>query len=66
MKQWGYGAGYQHAHKFEDALPDMECLPESLSGYKILRANQPRPGAAYRGTAGRDPGPQEEAGHFIP
>jgi putative ATPase len=32
MKQWGYGAGYQHAHKLEDALPDMECLPESLAG----------------------------------
>jgi len=32
MKRWGYGAGYQHAHKFEDALPDMECLPESLAG----------------------------------
>jgi putative ATPase len=32
MKEWGYGAGYQHAHKLEDALPDMECLPESLVG----------------------------------
>jgi putative ATPase len=32
MKQWGYGVGYQHAHKLEDALPDMECLPESLAG----------------------------------
>jgi putative ATPase len=32
MKQWGYGAGYQHAHKLEDALPDMDCLPESLIG----------------------------------
>ncbi|HEV2690452.1 MAG TPA: replication-associated recombination protein A [Bryobacteraceae bacterium] len=32
MKQWGYGAGYQHAHNFEDALTDMECLPESLAG----------------------------------
>ena len=32
MKQWGYGAGYQHAHNFEDALPEMECLPESLAG----------------------------------
>jgi putative ATPase len=32
MKHWGYGAGYQHAHKVEDALPDMECLPESLAG----------------------------------
>ena len=32
MKSWGYGAGYQHAHEFEDALNDMECLPESLAG----------------------------------
>ncbi|HUJ48606.1 MAG TPA: replication-associated recombination protein A [Bryobacteraceae bacterium] len=32
MKQWGYGAGYQHAHNFEDALTEMECLPESLAG----------------------------------
>jgi putative ATPase len=32
MKQWGYGAGYQHAHKLDDALPDMDCLPESLVG----------------------------------
>jgi putative ATPase len=30
MKQWGYGEGYQHAHKFQDALPDMTCLPEGL------------------------------------
>ena len=35
MKQWGYGAGYQHAHKFEGALPDMECLPESLAGTRF-------------------------------
>jgi putative ATPase len=32
MKEWGYSKGYQHAHKFEDAVPDMECLPESLAG----------------------------------
>ena len=32
MKQFGYGAGYQHAHQFEDAINTMECLPESLSG----------------------------------
>jgi len=32
MKQWGYGAGYQHAHKFEDAITGMECLPPSLAG----------------------------------
>jgi putative ATPase len=35
MKQWGYGAGYQHAHQVEDALPDMECLPESLVGTRF-------------------------------
>jgi len=35
MKQWGYGAGYQHAHKFEDAFTDMECLPESLAGTRF-------------------------------
>ena len=32
MKQWGYGAGYQHAHQFEDAINTMECLPDSLKG----------------------------------
>jgi putative ATPase len=35
MKQWGYGEGYQHAHQFEDAVPDMSCLPESLIGTKF-------------------------------
>jgi putative ATPase len=32
MKAFGYSQGYQHAHKFEDALTDMECLPPSLAG----------------------------------
>jgi putative ATPase len=32
MKEWGYGAGYQHAHLFEDAITDMPCLPVSLAG----------------------------------
>jgi putative ATPase len=32
MKAWGYGEGYQHAHKFEGAMVDMECLPPSLAG----------------------------------
>jgi putative ATPase len=32
MKEWGYGEGYQHAHQFEDAIPDMDCLPPSLKG----------------------------------
>jgi putative ATPase len=32
MREWGYAVGYQHAHQFEDAIPDMECLPPSLAG----------------------------------
>ena len=32
MKAWGYGEGYEHAHKFENAIPEMECLPPSLAG----------------------------------
>ncbi len=32
MKEWGYGEGYQHAHQFEDAVSEMECLPTSLAG----------------------------------
>jgi putative ATPase len=32
MKTWGYGTGYQHAHNFEDAMNEMECLPPSLAG----------------------------------
>ena len=32
MKKLGYGEGYQHAHQFEDAVTEMECLPESLRG----------------------------------
>ncbi len=34
MKEWGYGEGYQHAHQFEDAIVDMECLPPSLAGHR--------------------------------
>ncbi len=30
MKELGYGEGYQHAHQFEDAVTDMQCLPEAL------------------------------------
>lgn len=32
MKEWGYGAGYQHAHQNADALTAMECLPAELAG----------------------------------
>ncbi len=32
MKEWGYGQGYEHAHRLDDAVPGMECLPPSLAG----------------------------------
>jgi len=32
MKEWGYGKGYKHAHQFESAMTDMQCLPDSLAG----------------------------------
>jgi putative ATPase len=32
MKQWGYGAGYEHAHKSDDGITTMECLPDNLRG----------------------------------
>jgi len=37
MKDFGYGQGYQHAHQFEDAIVDMECLPPSLAGRRYYR-----------------------------
>jgi putative ATPase len=32
MKEWGYSKGYEHAHNFEEAVPDMECLPDEIAG----------------------------------
>ena len=32
MKAWGYGEGYEHAHQFENAIVNMDCLPPSLAG----------------------------------
>jgi putative ATPase len=40
MKEWGYGKGYEHAHTFEDALPGMECLPDSLAGQEFYHPTQ--------------------------
>ncbi len=40
MKEWGYGAGYRHAHQFGDALPDMQCLPERLLGQQFYFPTQ--------------------------
>jgi putative ATPase len=30
MKEMGYAKGYKHAHRSENALTDMQCLPEAL------------------------------------
>ena len=35
MKEWGYGKGYEHAHKFDEAVTAMDCLPESLAGTRF-------------------------------
>jgi putative ATPase len=32
MKEWGYGAGYEHAHQAPEALTRMICLPDELRG----------------------------------
>ena len=40
MKEWGYGKGYQHAHEFEDAVSDMDCLPPSLLGREFYHPLQ--------------------------
>ena len=62
MKAWGYGEGYQHAHKFEDAMVDMECLPPSLAGRRYYFPTGPRDGEADRGKAGGDTQAKSPAG----
>jgi putative ATPase len=32
MKEMDYGKGYQHAHLEENAVTDMQCLPDALTG----------------------------------
>jgi len=32
MKKLGYGRGYKYAHREEEGVADMECLPENLQG----------------------------------
>jgi putative ATPase len=34
MKELGYSKGYKYAHKYEDAVTDMKCLPEELGDRK--------------------------------
>ena len=35
MKQLDYGKGYRYAHDEENAVADMDCLPENLHGRKF-------------------------------
>jgi len=35
MKQMGYSKGYKHAHNEEDAISDMQCLPDSLAHFRF-------------------------------
>ena len=37
MKEIGYGRGYRHAHDYEGAVTDMECLPQDLRGTIFYR-----------------------------
>jgi putative ATPase len=39
MKQMGYSRGYKHAHEEPDAVTDMPCLPESLTGTVFYEPN---------------------------
>jgi putative ATPase len=40
MKDFGYGEGYQHAHEFDDAVVEMEGLPEGLRGTRFYRPGE--------------------------
>ncbi len=40
MKEWGYGAGYEHAHQQQDGLTAMECLPEALAGTRFYEPTE--------------------------
>ena len=37
MANFGYGKGYQYAHKAEDKLTDMQCLPDNLKDRRYYR-----------------------------
>jgi putative ATPase len=39
MRGLGYGAGYQYAHDFEDAVSDQTHLPEPLAGRRYYEAS---------------------------
>ena len=37
MANFGYGKGYQYAHKADDKLTDMQCLPDNLKDRQYYR-----------------------------
>src|SRR6185369_13484796 len=37
MAREGYARGYRYAHDFEDAVTDLECLPDRLAGRRFYR-----------------------------
>jgi putative ATPase len=37
MANFGYGKGYQYAHKADDKLTDMQCLPDNLKDRHYYR-----------------------------
>ena len=39
-KAEGYGEGYRYAHDYEDAVTDLDCLPESLRGRRFYRPRE--------------------------
>ena len=40
MKQLDYGKGYRYAHDEEDAIADMDCLPENLQGRQFYQPTE--------------------------
>jgi len=48
MSGLGYGDGYQHAHDFEDAATDMECLPPGLRGRRYYEPRDDGPEKSLR------------------
>jgi putative ATPase len=40
MKQLEYGKGYRYAHDEDDAIADMECLPENLRGRRFYQPTE--------------------------
>ena len=59
MKQWGYGAGYQHAHKFEDAAAGHGVPAGIASGTRFYEPTNRGAGAADRGAAGGNSRPNK-------